>query len=189
MRIGDGWKQVPLPVLAGGTLAAAAFCIHALTDTDGFLLLDHVNLPFHEFGHLFFSMFGETIGVWGGTLMQLCIPLGIFVYFFTKRETAGVFFCLFWSGENLLNIAAYVNDARALALPLVGGGEHDWNIILGRLGLLRHDHVIAGALRALGWSVMTASIVWFLFRGIKGRNATDGPGGRSAERSAGIPRT
>lgn len=168
MRVGAGWKPVPLPALAGGTLAAVAVCIHALIDKDGFLFLDHVNLPFHEFGHIFFGMFGETAGVWGGTLMQLCIPLGILVYFFAKGETAGVFFCLIWSGENLLNIAAYVNDARTLTLPLVGGGEHDWNIILGRLGMLRHDHVIAGALRTLGWLIMITSIVWFLFRGIRG---------------------
>jgi hypothetical protein len=67
-------------------------------------------------------MFGETIGVWGGTLMQRAIPFGILVYFFMQRETAGVFFCSFWSGENLLNIAAYVDNARILALPLVGRG-------------------------------------------------------------------
>ncbi|HYQ48645.1 MAG TPA: hypothetical protein VEP69_06230, partial [Thermodesulfovibrionales bacterium] len=93
MRIGAQWKQVPPLALAAGTLSAVAFCIHPLSDKDGFLLLDHVNLPFHEFGHLFFGMFGETIGVWGGTLMQLFIPLGILVYFFLKGETAGFFFC------------------------------------------------------------------------------------------------
>lgn len=31
-----------------------------------------------------------------------------------------------WLGENLLNIARYLGDARAQVLPLVGGGEHDW---------------------------------------------------------------
>ena len=169
MRIGSDWKQVPLPALAGGTLAAGAFCVYALADEDGFLFIDLANLPFHEFGHLFFGMFGDTIGIWGGTLMQLAIPFGILLYFFMKKETAGVFFCSFWFGENMLNIAVYVNDARTLALPLVGGGEHDWNIILGQLNMLRHDHYIAAVLKALGWLIMLASIVWFLVTGMPER--------------------
>lgn len=169
MRRGADWKQVPLPALAGGALAALSFCIYARAHSGGFLFLDHANLPFHEFGHLFFGIFGETIGVWGGTLMQLAVPFGILLYFFVKKETAGVFFCAFWLGENLLNIAVYVNDARTLALPLVGGGEHDWNIILGKLNMLRHDRYIAALLRAFGWLIMIASIVWFLVTGMPER--------------------
>ena len=169
MRIGSDGKPVPRSVLAGGTLAAVAFCIYALTNQDGFLFLDHVNLVFHEFGHIFFGLFGGMIGIWGGTLMQLGVPLGILGYFFMKREAAGVFFCAFWFGENMLNIAVYVHDARTLALPLVGGGEHDWNIILGKLHMLRHDRYIAAVLKALGWLIMLASIVWFLVTGMPER--------------------
>ena len=161
------WKPVAKSALFGGALAAFSFCIYALTYSGKFLFLDHVNLPFHEFGHLFFSIFGEMIGIWGGTLMQLIIPFSILVYFFVGRETAGVFFCAFWLGENLLNIGVYVNDARTLALPLVGGGEHDWNIILGSLKMLRHDHYIAAIVKALGWFIMLGSIVWFLVVGLK----------------------
>ena len=161
------WTPVPRHALIGGSLATLGFCVYALLHAGSFLFLDYVNLPFHEFGHLFFGIFGETISIWGGTLMQLIIPFSILVYFFVKRETGGVFFCLFWFGENLLNIAVYVNDARTLLLPLVGGGEHDWNIILGRLNLLRHDYYIASILRVLGWLIMLASIVWFLVMGMK----------------------
>lgn len=161
MTTGSEWKRVSLPALAGGTLAAVAFLIYAVADSDGFLFLDYVNLPFHEFGHLFFGVLGETAGVWGGTLMQLIIPAGILLYFLVRKETGGVFFSSFWLGENLLNIAVYINDARTLALPLVGGGEHDWNIILGHFGMLRHDHTIAGVVKALGWFIMIAATLWF----------------------------
>jgi len=101
--------------------------------------------------------------------MQLIIPFGILVYFFISRETAGVFFCGLWLGENLLNIGVYINDARTLALPLVGGGDHDWNIILGSLNMLRHDHYIAAIVKSLGWFIMLASIVWFLVMGMRAR--------------------
>lgn len=155
--------------MLGGALTALGFCIYALVQSGEFLFLDHVNLPFHEFGHIFFGFFGKAVSVWGGTLMQLIIPFSILVYFFIKREAAGVFFCAFWLGENLLNIAVYVNDARTLALPLVGGGDHDWNIILGHLKMLRHDHYIAALVKALGWFIMLGSIVWFLVIGMRAR--------------------
>lgn len=172
MRFIDAdWTEVSLPALAGGTVAAVAFMIYALADTDGFLFLDYVNLPFHEFGHLFFGIFGDMAGVWGGTLMQMGIPAGILLYFLVKKETGGVFFSAFWLGENLLNIAVYISDARTLALPLVGGGEHDWNIILGHFRMLTHDHAIAGAVKLSGWLIMTASTVWFLTAGYLRRNA------------------
>jgi hypothetical protein len=169
LQIGADGQPVPLFVLIGGTLAATAFCIYAMASQDGFLFPDHANLAFHEFGHIFFGLFGSMIGFWGGTLMQLGVPLGILIYFLMKKERAGVFFCLFWFGENMLNIAVYMHDARSLALPLVGGGEHDWNVILGHMKLLRHDQSIAAAVRDCGWFIMVASIVWFLAAGVKSR--------------------
>jgi hypothetical protein len=40
----------------------------------------------HEAGHLFFSWFGEFIGVIGGTVGQLFVPVAFTVYFFIQRE-------------------------------------------------------------------------------------------------------
>ena len=117
------WKPLSKASLTAGILAAIVFWAHALANNSGFLLMDYINLPFHEFGHLFFGILGEGIGIWGGTIMQLIIPFGIFISFFLRREPAGVAFSGFWFGENLLNIATYVGDARAMALPLVGGGS------------------------------------------------------------------
>jgi hypothetical protein len=65
-----------------------------------------------------------------GTIFQLAVPLGIFLGFYPRRDTQGVTFSGFWFGENLLNISVYVADARKMELPLVGGGDHDWNNIL-----------------------------------------------------------
>ncbi len=52
--------------------------------------------------------------------------------------------------QNLWKVAVYVQDARAEELPLVGGGEHDWNYLLGRLGLLNQDRLIGDGIRLLG---------------------------------------
>ena len=148
-------------VLVLGVLTAFAFWIYVLTDNDGFLFLDYVNLPFHEFGHLLFGIFGETIGIWGETLMQLAIPSGILVNFLLRKEIGGTALSAFWVGENFLNIAVYVGDARKIELPLVGGGEHDWNIILMDLDMLKYDTTLAGIVRAFGWFIMVSAVVWF----------------------------
>lgn len=141
-------------------LAYAAFWVHALTRRDGFLILDYVNLPFHEAGHVFFGLFGETLGLWGGTLGQLAMPIIVGVAFFRQTHLLGTNFALFWFGENFLNIGRYMADARAQALPLVGGGLHDWHLILSRLGLLHLDTLLGGVTHAAGWLLMFAAAGW-----------------------------
>ena len=86
------------------------------------------------------------------------------LYFFRQREATPVAFCSFWFFENFLYIGTYMGDARALALPLVGSGDHDWEILFGQWGLLQQDQRIGGITRALGWIGMLATIAWFAWR-------------------------
>lgn len=158
------WKPVSRIGLFLGIIASIVFWFHALTDNDGFLMLDYINLPFHEFGHLFFGIFGRTIGIWGGTIAQLLMPSMVLLSFWTRRETSGVAFSIFWIGENLLNISVYIADARSRLLPLVGGGEHDWFIILSGMNILQYDTMIAGIVKALGWIIMIGAIAWLAIR-------------------------
>jgi hypothetical protein len=71
-----------------------------------------------------------------------------------------------WTGQNLLDVALYVNDARALRLVLLGGRTgaevegHDWEFILGRLGLLAHDHRLAWTLHLAGAVLMLGALGW-----------------------------
>lgn len=125
---------------------------------DRFWLLNGADLAFHEFGHIAFNFLGEFGQFLGGTLMQLAIPAAIAGYFYWQKERYGFSVTLFWVAQNLFNVAVYVGDARSQALPLVGGGIHDWNYLLGRTGLLEHDTGIAGLLRLLGWVLMLLSV-------------------------------
>ena len=161
------WKPVSKVSLTIGVLAAIGFWIYALADSDGFLFLDYVNLPFHEFGHLFFGPFGDTLGIWGGTIMQLLIPFGILISFCLRKETLGAAFSAFWLGENLLNISVYMADARKMELPLVGSGDHDWNIILSGLNMLQYDTSIASVVKTLGWLIMVSTVLWVVIMGLR----------------------
>ena len=59
-----------------------------------------------------------------------------------------------------------------MILPLVGGGEHDWNIILSDLGALRSARTIADIVRFLAWTTMILAVLWFVKRGRESRAET-----------------
>jgi hypothetical protein len=143
-----------------GVLAWQALRRGLTPASQGMLLsiLDGANLIFHEAGHVLFLVFGEFLAVLGGSLTQVLIPAVCATYFALRWQPAAFAAALFWTGESLTNVAIYVADARRLALPLLGGdgGIHDWNYLLGRLGLLNQADLLgrlvftAGGLTILG---------------------------------------
>ena len=157
------WQSVSTAALGGWLAFYALFLLHAATDRDGFLLIDNVNLIIHEGGHFFFSWFGYTLAILGGTLGELLVPLLLAIYFFWHRQTAAVAFAAFWFFENFLYIGTYMADARARAIPLVGAGDHDWEILFSQWGLLAHDRTIGGLSRSLGWLGMLATLGWLVW--------------------------
>lgn len=138
--------------------------------------LHRVNLPFHEAGHIIFRPFGAFITSLGGTLGQLLMPLICMgVLLIKTRDPFGASVALWWVGENFLDIAPYMNDARAGQLPLLGGnfghsapyGFHDWEYLLTESGLLQYDHVLAKAVFALGCAIMVLALMWCGFLQVK----------------------
>jgi hypothetical protein len=132
-----------------------------------------VNLAFHEAGHLFLIPLGSTMHYLGGTLGQLAVPAMLAGYFLLRPPTRplGAAFCAWWTGENFINISIYMADARDLALPLVGGGDHDWNELFYRFGLLGADSVrtVAALTHHLGVVVMLAGLAWIGCFALPGR--------------------
>jgi hypothetical protein len=127
-----------------------------------------INLPFHEAGHLIFSPFGRFMGVSGGSIMQLLVPLVCFLSFLMKtRDPFAASVGLWWLGESLMDLAPYINDARDLKLVLLGGvtgrdveDYHDWEFILRKLGLLEYDHCFARAAHITGAFLMVTMFIW-----------------------------
>ena len=172
--LGD-WK--PLSRYAGiaWLCCYVLFLIYAAANRTGFLFPDYVNLIIHEGGHFFFSWFGYTIMILGGTLGELLVPLLCAAYFLVQRETTGFAFCTFWFFENFPYIGTYMADARAQALPLVGSGDHDWEILFGQWGLLMQDERIGATMRLVGWLGMTVTVAWLAWQTFRDRRADDSP--------------
>lgn len=127
-----------------------------------------INLPFHEAGHLIFSPAGRFMQVLGGSLGQLLMPLiCLSALLIQNRDAFGAAVGLWWFAESLMDLAPYINDARALDLVLLGGvtgkeveDYHDWEHILRTLGWLQYDHTLAHAAYALGSLLMILAFIW-----------------------------
>jgi hypothetical protein len=159
-RVGLRWPPLILLVVLGW------WTVRMGTGVATRCFMDLVNLAFHEAGHLFFTPLGSTMHFLGGTLGQLIVPGGLVVYFVLRRRQAlGAAFCCWWFGESLVNVAVYMADARTLALPLVGGGVHDWNELFFRFGLLGESSVsrISSSVHALGALFMLVGLAWVLY--------------------------
>jgi len=98
-------------------------------------ILDGANLIFHEAGHILFLPFGKFLHYLGGSLTQIIIPAACTLHFLRQEQMASAYVASFWTGQSFTNVAIYVADAQSMDLPLIGG-DHDWNYLLERLGLV-----------------------------------------------------
>lgn len=169
------------------TTALALYGALILRDP-GFAMIDNVNLPIHETGHLVFSPFGELVTALGGTLFQLIVPALFVGYFLKHRDQFAASVALWWVAENCWNIAVYVADAQAQALPLVGGGEHDWAFILAELDVLRDDARIAAMVRFAGTLLFVVAIVWGYASAAAGTDAAEPDASESSSMTSDSPK-
>jgi hypothetical protein len=130
--------------------------------------MHRIDLIFHEAGHIIFMPFGHFVMVLGGTLGQLLMPAIVCAAFVLKNQDnfAGSV-GLWWLGQGFMDCAPYIADARALQLPLLGGGTgadrpgvHDWENILLDLNLINHDIQIGGMAKGIGTLLMLLAFVW-----------------------------
>ena len=164
----------PLAVAGKGVIFAVAviwglfFILRPLeTNYSGRSFMHLINIPFHEAGHLLFSPLGEFMAYLGGTLMQVLVPAVCAVAFLRSGDRFGASVALWWAGQSLIDAAPYINDARVRELMLIGGVTgrevpegHDWYVLLGKLGLLKQDRVIARLTHLAGSLVILLSLLW-----------------------------
>jgi hypothetical protein len=124
------------------------------------------NLVFHEAGHVLFAVFGRFVRVLGGSLLQFALPVALAVVFLRQHDRTGAAVCVWWAGENLLDLAPYISDARALQLVLLGGKTgaevegHDWEYLLTQLGWLRFDRVLGLWAHRMGLLIMVTAVIF-----------------------------
>ena len=126
-----------------------AIAFQLIFSAAGQSLLDYIIFFIHESGHIIFSMSGQFMYVFGGTIVQIAIPFSFFVYFLLMRKFFASGFTLLWLGNSITSMALYMKDARQLVLELEGR-YHDWNWLFKKLNLLNYDQYIGNFFYAMG---------------------------------------
>ena len=131
----------------------------------------------HELGHLFWMLAGEWMGIAGGSLTQLLVPLGAAALVWRSKDWFGVAVCGLFLATSFAELSWYIADARTEMLDLVSfseeGAVHDWNYLLERAGLLSSDLAFARFSRFIGWvlllasTTLTARLCWWMATGRK----------------------
>lgn len=163
-RVARVGRWILIAILAALTWRLARMPLDG-TASDAFLHLP--SLVFHEAGHIILAPFGQLISVLGGSLFQLLVPLVCMAAFLRQEgQDFAAAVCLWWAGQNLVDLAPYIADARRLQLPLLGGRTgaevegHDWEYLLSAAGWLHLDVTLGRAALYAGVAVMLASLAW-----------------------------
>ena len=123
-------------------------------------------------GHLLSGWMGQFLCALMGSVFQVAVPVAVMVVFYRQPDFFGMTVGGFWLSYSLFELAAYIGDARAQDLPLVGFAsqedlQHDWHYILGQLHMLSLDTTFAFFTRVAGVAAGGASLtfaVWLLLR-------------------------
>lgn len=159
---GRNWLvRLPLPIFFSYIL------FRHLADPRYQSVMYPLNLGIHELGHMLFAYFGDFLATLGGTFWECTAPFIGMWNFYWQKDFFAISFCFGWLSTALFSASAYVGDASSMEIPLVapfGGGpdgiHHDWNYLLGQMGLLWADHLLAGLLRVVAVIAMLIAIGW-----------------------------
>lgn len=147
------WGRYVVVAVAAATISLFAFVLRSPVP-----IFDWADLGIHELGHMLVMSGPRMLYFLAGSLAQVAFPAGLAVYFlWRQQDRAAAGFCLAWAGTSMWDVSVYIADAPVQALPLIGGGTHDWAYLLGPQGWNAIDRAgsIAGFVDLVG---MTAAI-------------------------------
>lgn len=155
-------RSTPKTVIAAIATIYFLWCAY---DPINAVFLHLIYTPLHEAGHVLFRIFGEFMGIAGGSLLQIIVPAVFFGYFVYHQKPYSAAIVLFWVGQSFNDVYVYANDAFVMQLPLLSGvtgsegGFHDWNYLLTETGLLKNTQLVAKIIRFAGNLIILAAII------------------------------
>jgi len=163
------WGRFVAVAVMAATISFFAFVLRSPVP-----IFDWVDLGIHELGHMVVMAGPRMLYFLAGSLAQVAFPAGLAVYFLWRQhDKAAGGFCLAWAGTSMWDVSVYIADAPVQALPLIGGGTHDWAYLLGPQGWDAIDGAgsISGFVDATGMAVAITGIGMALWPAV--RHATE----------------
>lgn len=162
------WRAWGRYLVAG--LGAATISLFAFVLRSPVPIFDWIDLGVHELGHMIVMGGPRMLHFLAGSFLQVAVPAALAAYFYWKqKDLAGTGFCLAWAGTSAWDVSVYIADAPIQALPLIGGGTHDWAYLLGPQGWDAVDRAgsIAGFVDVMGMAAAVAGIGLTMWPAIK----------------------
>lgn len=164
------WETVTGDGLGLFAIGMGLFLALLFNSPPGFVfMIDHANVIFREVGHSIVGFFSPQFEPFGGAIAQLILPVIMLLSFRRNGSPLGFATSTVWFSENLLNIAHIVSDPGAKSPPLIGGADHDWIAVLGRVGLLQYEPRIVFGLTTAAWVGMGLACLFVLWRAWQSR--------------------
>ena len=88
-RAQEDWRPISRWTVLAWLGFYILFLIYAFSMHGGYLFIDSANLVVHEGGHMLFGWFGQTLGLWGGTILQWLVPLLLASLFLLRAPARG----------------------------------------------------------------------------------------------------
>lgn len=161
------WRSHVEPLIQFGCLLWLCYIfLHLLKNPEYSTKLNLINIAIHEMGHLLFTSPSQIIVYLGGSLTEILVPVFCIWRYQKSKNYFISMLCVGWLAVTFYGVAIYVADAQARVLAkttVFWGGvtpgavnsmldrdNHDWYIILSKLGVLEFDAFFASMLRFFG---------------------------------------
>lgn len=126
-------------------------------------VIDTVNLFIHEGGHGIFQIFGGFIGILGGSLMQILLPVAAIIVNLKSAPNI-LLLSFYWLGHNLINISIYIGDAPYRSLRLISKHAiHDWGWICDKLEITHLAEGIAAVVMIAGMFACVGTVTFGIY--------------------------
>jgi hypothetical protein len=121
-------------------------------------------LYIHEAGHAFFSPFGDTLYILGGSILQVLAPAAWIVVAWRERSKLTPV-AVFFTGFSMVDVSIYMKDAATRVLPLIGGKKthHDWWTVLYRRDALDWGEPLGETFFWIGMIAAFYAITWGVY--------------------------
>ncbi|MEM9489603.1 MAG: hypothetical protein AAGC55_10690, partial [Myxococcota bacterium] len=157
---------VRLPGLAVFVVLAACTAAVMLS-AGGPAIISHLDEAIHRLGYAALDWAGQTVHLLGGTLAQLAIPAAAMIVLGWYNQRLASLACMWWLGENLVRISAYMADAHVEELEPIAGDTHAWAHLMWKWQLLPQHATIAQIIQISGLLLMVGALISIALRTVR----------------------
>ena len=126
----------------------------------------------HEMAHAVTGWLPAVLTAAMGSVAELALPLTVIFISYHRRAYVTTFISTAWIHLSTMSVGRYIADAQTQRMPLVsidstlnedGLALHDWNFVLGKLGLLEYGTFIGTSFKLVGIALAVSTLITYAY--------------------------